>query len=360
MAKPISLIQATAPVSPTLLEALESNPQFQEIEAGRSITDDTRLPVIFRHSGWQPQRRLIAESLARTNQTFTRRQSFLHCGSHAYVLRNVEDPTRYRIAGSSCHDRFCLPCAKERSSVIAHNVLDLIKQKKVRFLTLTLKASPVPLSDSLDKLYASFQTLRRRSLWTRAVDSGVAFLELTWSSRSERWHPHLHCLIEGRWLDQAKLKRLWYQITTDSFIVDIRRPSNSGAIAAYVTKYASKPFNTSFLQKTALLDEAIVALQGRKLAVTFGRWRGVLLTKKPDDGTWEHVGTLDDFIIRAAHGDTDARQILESLATDDLTDLYARAPPHTHTVSLPCHSSSQRTWFHDWHKNHTCVYLASL
>ncbi|MEE8608941.1 MAG: protein rep, partial [Nitrospiraceae bacterium] len=178
---------------------------------------------------------MIAESLDRTGQSWNRRQAFIDCGSHAYVMRSVEDPEKHRIAGSCCHDRFCLPCAKGRAHTIAGNVLEHIRKVEIRFLTLTIRTEQEPLIDQLGKLYKCFAALRRSALWKRKVDGGVAFVEVKWSTSGTRWHPHLHCLIQGRWFDKRRLSVLWHKITGDSYIVDIQRPKDDEQVLRYVT-----------------------------------------------------------------------------------------------------------------------------
>lgn len=335
------------------LEAPESNRTVREYRAGRSILGEVRLGVCFRHSGWQDDRKRVAEALARTDQPEHRTEAFSDCGQEAYVLRNVDDPSQYRIVGSGCRDRFCLPCATERSYVIANNVIDLIAHKEIRFLTLTIKTDSEPLTESLDKLYRSFQALRRRAIWTRNVFGGVAFLELKRSTKSHRWHPHLHCLIEGRWIEQRKLSSVWHTITGDSFVVDIRRPASNDTVARYVTKYASKPFNNSFVRQPPLLDEAILAMRGRKLCITFGRWRGKLLTATPREGTWQHVGSLERIITKAASGNIEARAIMEALTNADLTPIYERAPPWDEPDRTPKLTDRQLDWLGIWGRDGT-------
>lgn len=314
------------PVLNTSLEALEIDPQTKALYAGRSISANPSPSVAFRHSGWQPDRRRIAEALTRTSQPFARRQAFESCGAFAYVLRSIDDPDRYCVAGSGCHDRFCLPCATERSTFIAANAFDLVQGKDVRFLTLTIKTTGLTLSESLDKLYTSFTALRRRAFWTKRVKGGAAFLELTWSKNSKTWHPHLHCLIEGIYLPHRLLKEAWYAITTDSYIVDIRPAGDARSVSNYVTKYASKPFNTTYLHQPHLLDEALLALAGRKLAITFGTWRGNLLAQHTPEGNWERVCTLDQLLTNAKRFDDEARRILASITDVDLEAIYALCP----------------------------------
>lgn len=316
---------------------------------------DVRPPaaVAFRHSGWEATRRRIFDAFFRTAQPTNRKSQFQYCGSCAYILRNVEDPDVYRIAGSCCHDRFCLPCAKERSHAISLNVLEHLSKRRARFLTLTIKSTDEPLTDLLDKLYTGFQKLRQTKLWRASVTGGVAFLEINWSPERNRWHPHLHILIEGKYIPQPKLKALWYHITGDSYVVDIRLVLNADQAAKYITKYASKPFNNTFLTRPDRLDEAIVALKGRKLLLTFGTWRGVTLLHTPSDGAWQNVGSLQTYIENAAAGDKHARSVLNSLTTQPLEPIYARAPPLPPTGSAkPC-TEKQLSWLGVWQSDGT-------
>lgn len=297
--------------------------QFNTVD----YTDPLPLSVDFRHSGWKHNRQLIAASLHRTHQSWSRQKSFCYCGSYAIVLRSLDDPNKYRLAGSTCHDRFCVPCATERSYMISTNVLDVAKDKQIRFLTLTIKTTNEPLSHSLDKIYRSFATLRRRLFWQQRVTGGVAFLENKWSDKGQRWHPHFHCLIEGSWIDRKLIQKAWREITGDSYIIDIRMPKSERQVIQYITKYASKPLNNTFLNHANLLDEAVLALRGRKLALTFGSWRGVLLWNPPDTSGWEFVTSLNTLIETAANGDTRSHDILAALTDLDLTKLLARSPP---------------------------------
>lgn len=320
------------------------------------IVKPHRLSVDFRHSGWMHNRLLVYRALHRTDQPVSRKSAFAHCGAEAYVLQSVENPGVFRIAGSSCHDRFCLPCARERSQAIALNVLELTANRHLRFLTLTLKASDEPLAAQLDKLYNAFQHLRRRKIWNQKVKGGVAFLEVTWSEATATWHPHFHILIEGTYLPQQVIKKLWYAITGDSFVVDIRAVRDLRTAAQYVTKYASKPFNNTFLNRESLLDEAIVTFKGRKLLLTFGTWRGITLVETPSEGAWDHVAPLETIITQAAHGDADARAIMTALTDADLGRLYRRAPPEPPPTVKPEPPVSQLTFFAVWTANDHFIY----
>lgn len=283
----------------------------------------------WRHGSWADARTAIYRSLLRTHQAINRIAAYEDCGRTVYVLQHKTEIDRVCLAGSGCHDRFCLPCANARSRLIARRVLARLDGQPSRFLTLTLRTGGEPLTQSLDKLYDSFAALRRTPAWLSHVDGGVAFLEVKWMPQSLRWHPHLHCLIQGRYFPHALIKSQWLRITRDSDVVDIRPVKSTRLAARYVTKYASKPFNATFTSEPDLLDEAILSLAGRRLALTFGSWRGYRLTTPDDDSGWESLGTLDDVLALALRGDANMMGLLERLPPSVIGEYLAeaRAPP---------------------------------
>lgn len=304
--------------------------------------------IIFRHTGWQHDRRRVYDALKRTAQTSNRISSYLDCGSHAYVFQSLQDPEVYTLGGSTCHDRFCLPCGRERSRVIAGNVKLKLDGKPARFLTLTLRSTTEPLDDLLAKLTRDFSALRRTKLWRKRVTGGVAFLEVKWLAGTNRWHVHLHALLQGRYVPQQELSKLWLKITGTSDVIDIRIVEDEAHCTHYICKYASKPLDRTVVVVPLRLDEAVVALKGKRLCLTFGSWRGCKLTEPPESGTWIQLGTLDEIITRAEDGDDDAQHALDVLRVE-----YApstRAPPtsvvatvSSLTLEQQCFSYSQDT-----------------
>lgn len=299
-------------------------------ELYQCLNPDGELPIelsqIFRHSCWAPIRRLVYLGLRRTRQDPAAVSNFAQCGAESYILKSKDDPPRYRVAGSTCHHRLCTPCATERSRIIAQNVIDQIGDRRVRFITLTLRHGTEPLADLLDRLYASFKVLKRTKLWKQNVTGGVAFLEIKRTAFGEHWHPHFHILCEGNYIEKTRLQDAWLACTGDSFCADIRLPHSNAIVAREVTKYASKPLSTTFVHDRDCLDEAIVALKGRRMCCTFGTWRGVLLVKTVDEQAWENLGPLSTYITRAARGDADARAMLNQIDPDRTAIVMELAP----------------------------------
>lgn len=123
---------------------------------------------------------------------------------------------------------------------------------------------------------------RKHCEFAKAV-GGVFSIELT--NRGKGWHPHIHMV----WLcytapDARKLSQEWYDITGDSFIVDVSPISDMASGFVEVLKYALK-FSDLSLEDNY---HAFEILSGQRLMDSFGILRGVEipeeLTDEPLDG----------------------------------------------------------------------------
>lgn len=319
-------------VLPSPVHPPELSSKTPTVNGGEISLADGGLADTFRHSGWRRNRQLIHNSLRRTQQSASRLSAFGSCGWQSFVYRTVDPPHTYRLAGSSCRDRFCIPCARDRSRCMTANILAKMKGDPARFATLTLKHTMDPLHVQVTRLYAAFQKLRLRPLWKRHVDGGCVFIEVKWIAATHEWHPHLHAILHGRYFPKTLLSSLWYSVTGDSFISDIRAVTDQGKISYYVAKYAGKSVNDTFLNRPALLDEVITSFRGRRLCHTFGTWRGLKLTESPSDRDWESIGSFHDVCIRALDGDPEAADAIEMICGDRRAEIltsvrFARPPP---------------------------------
>jgi hypothetical protein len=298
--------------------------------------DESSLSSNFRHSGWKPIRKRVWESMKRVNVPASRRSRFGCCGSYSWVERSATSPDKFRVRHNHCNDRLCTPCALNRSMALRCNVLDIIGHRGVSFITLTLCGKGEPLAVLLDRLYKHFRALRQHPTWADNVKGGVAFLEVKWSDKSQRWHPHFHILADAKFIPQDELVRAWFSISKDSFIVDIQRVDSQLSCGNYVTKYASKPLNTSFANTPRLLDEAVLALKGRRLCFAFGDWYGKALTDPDLDGddaldqiqhSWEFFAELEELLTRANGGNPDAIAVFKSMNAEAAWRATLQSPP---------------------------------
>lgn len=319
-------VLASASVQPE-----ESTVELPQIARPSFVSTATLDEQTWRHTGWWSTRVRVAQALAQNDEPTRRIDAYRNCGSTAWVQQHPTEPDVYRIACDRCHDRFCLPCANEKARLGSASVYARIKGKPHRFLTLTLKTDGEPLATSLDRLLKAFRRLRQRQFWKRHVTGGLALLEIKWIPETLRWHPHLHVIAEGRYMEKRAIGREWYAVTGDSWIVDIRLIRDEKHAACYIAKYATKGYDSSATATIALAREAIAAMKGRRLVITFGSWRGWKLDDTEPDAPWINVDRLTVMILRAKEGDAEAHWILKHVTfpiSDRNPPTDPRPPPH--------------------------------
>jgi hypothetical protein len=159
----------------------------------------------------------------------------------------------------------------------------------------------------------------------------VAFLEVKWNPDPGRWHPHVHAIVQGRFIPHDLLAKAWKAITGDSHIVRLQSVGSPSDVVRYVTTYASKSLRTADFPTDPVLDEAVLVLHRTRLCRTFGTWRGLRLHDTDPDGSWIIVAPLADLLARSEAGDFDARRIVSGLRSVEahtwLLDHPARPPP---------------------------------
>jgi Replication protein len=272
--------------------------------------------ITFRHSGWKKHRDRVREVLTKTGTGPHQMEAFEHCGSGMHVMYSPS-LKRWKLAANYCHSRHCVPCAKAKAAKIAANMQAQMarrKNAKFRFVTLTLRHVNMPLADQLRRLYASFGKLRKMGIWKRSQTGGVATLEVKWSPTTRLWHPHLHVITEGNFIDQRDLSEAWLKITGDSNIVDVRSINKDRDVAWYLAKYITKGTSPEAWADDDAAQEWVIATKGVRVAATFGSWRGVKLMEKPaDPKDWRDHGRLVNIVRSARAGEIWAIAMLRNI-----------------------------------------------
>lgn len=278
------------------------------------VLDAESLCDAFRHSGWRVRRQSTLSALRAADTSKATIERFCSCGSKAWVMQSASGEVRYRLSANRCRNRWCVPCQAEKRMTIQSNIRDACDGRDLRFMTLTLRSADASLSSQVTRLRKSFRKLRQVRELRGRITGGVYFIELTRNADRKQWHPHLHILFEGSYIAHADLKRLWLQITGDSFVVDIRKIPNSGVAAGYVSKYAGKPLPSSIVDETSAFVEAMEALAGSRTFHVFGDWNDLQLSKPPaDDVEWTPFMPLAKCIQLARAGDERCVGILKTL-----------------------------------------------
>lgn len=278
----------------------------------------------FRHSGWQQDRTKVYHALMATGKSNGRLKAFCQCGMNAIVMRSKIGPEDYKITALRCHDRFCKVCSREKSYRVLAKLLPAIGRQRVRMLTLTLKAdSDAKLCVLVTKLIDSFRQLRRLKLWTDHVRGEAHFLEITRGQQHDHWHAHLHVLMIGEYIEVGWVGQAWHGITQTSTQVHITLAKSINGVAAYVGKYATKGFDATTLKDQALLQEAMIALQGKRMMDATGCVRKAMSqvedTECLSPAEWEPVMSLGELFKAACGGNLTARRITTLLRVKDPT-----------------------------------------
>ena len=165
-----------------------------------------------------------------------------------------------------------------------------------KMITLTLKHSDDPLQLQIDRLYKSFQKLRRRAYFQRLISGGVWFFQLKLNLKTNQWHPHIHCLVAGKYLPHSRLKTLWHKITGDSFVADIRPVKDLENASTEVARYATSPADITRMD----LDQAIdvyYATKGRRICGSWGSAKKVTLKPTPQDDPDDWCKVADFYFV---------------------------------------------------------------
>lgn len=179
------------------------------------------------------------------------------------------------LRATPCRDRCCPRCASARAKRVADRIAQLVKRMNApRFITLTIETDGLGLSEAMAKLTESWRRLRRQPEWKERVKGGVYTVEVTRGKDGDRWHPHLHAIVDGDFFLQRMLSDCWLRVTGDSPIVDIRAVIDRRNVAEYIGRYVGKPIGWASW-KLEELSEFARAMQGKRLVHTFGNLHNV-------------------------------------------------------------------------------------
>ena len=239
-------------------------------------------------------------------------QALMGCRTFASLRRDLNSGD-VKVFGDSCRDRWCPMCSGQKAAYAKDQTKIYVQSLKApRFLTLTLRHNEADLKTQVSFLQQSFARLRQRAYWKEKVTGGIWFLQVKRGKNSGLWHPHLHILIDGSYIEQGRLSALWELVTFGSPVIDIRRLHDVEKTASYVARYTARPAELADMPPADRV-EVIEALFGKRLCGTFGTGKTVTLSppKIESDAEWDYIGSYDD-IAEKAQTDLVARAIFRA------------------------------------------------
>lgn len=286
---------------PPLVHPQETTHPSQEPSTYRTFLISGILPLIARS-------RRIYEVIDARDVT-KRRFQYDGCRSVAWFVRH-KATRQVKVASSRCNLRWCPLCIRTKRYIMRQSVTPwVLKSKKPKFLTFTLKHSTADLADQINRLYRAFAKLRQSVLWKKHIAGGMWFFQVKTSKTDGLWHPHLHVIAAGSYIPREELSAKWLAITGDSCVVDVRAIKSAQKTADYVARYAAAPADMADYSDAESM-EIFDALAGRRLCGTFGTGKEIQLVPKkcPDASDWEDIGSYWA-VINFKHLDADAQAI---------------------------------------------------
>jgi len=270
------------------------------------------------------------------------------CRTYASLRRDALSGD-VKVFGDSCRERWCPMCAGQKAAYAKDQTEIYVKSLTApRFLTFTLRNNESDLKTQVSFLQQSFARIRSRAYWKKNVKGGIWFLQVKRGKNSGCWHPHLHILLDGNYMEAGRLSALWELVTYGSPIIDIRRIHNAESAASYVARYTARP---AALAEMPLADriEVIEALFRKRLSGTFGNGKTVTLTppKIESDADWNYIGNFDD-ITKRAETEKAAKAILiafntyQPLSEKVFEDFTGHPPGYISIMSEPKPVSKQQ------------------
>lgn len=270
------------------------------------------------------------------------------CGKAAWLCQS-DDGSKAKLAVFRCRSRLCPTCGAKRARRVAARATAACGQMDSRrFLTLTIKSNDAPLHEQFQRLTAAFKALRRSKFWKALCPGGIFTLQCTYNPQRDQYHPHIHAVITGDFIPQARLKEKWLKITGDSNNVDIRPVHSASEIASYIATYISKTNDPTDLPDHRIGDWAL-QIHGLRLFNTFGSLHNVKIDtrEKEDKVTMRRVISMNWLVAEAQSGDQEARYIV-SLCTQLKRD--------NNQVQVPDLLKRVTQWEKDYHERMAAKY----
>lgn len=238
------------------------------------LAHQSRCQYTFHARSWD-ERKAVIDALHESEDPGhqKRAQRLGWCGHTARLFVNADGGVG--IYPHRCRDRLCPSCGAHRAHRLRERTEAILaRADSVRFVTLTLRHSAEPLAAKIRQIRAAFTRLRRGGFWRKSVRGGVYGLEVKRNPTTRHWHVHLHCLVDGVYMDQATLSREWEKASEGSPIVDIRAVHSRKQAVRYIASYVTKGSSVAGWEPAEILEFAD-AMRGQRLLQSFGNLHGI-------------------------------------------------------------------------------------
>lgn len=198
-----------------------------------------------------------------------------------------------------CDDRLCQLCARSRVARLLQAYGKVLKGLEgARMVTISMRSRPLgELKLAVKELWDAFKRLRHRKIW-KLVRGAIAALEITFNPQSQTWHPHLHIVVDSKFIPWGDLHAVWGSVTaglgTALYIQKCERGWEHELI-----KYVTKPGD--LLGDEAALVEFLGFARKRRFIRTYGTLYNCAVEEQIEGGKVYCSGCGAEMELEKAH-----------------------------------------------------------
>lgn len=212
------------------------------------------------------------------------------CGTFIETANIVDENGIVREVVTSanfCRERLCPMCQKRKSLKTYADVVRLVEHLGGRgwvHMVLTFRNCQADeLDRTITKLFRDSSFLITKTTeFKKAFKGALRCLEVTYNSKDNTYHPHLHVLLSAdksyntnsrKRISRHDLRWLWWSVTGIDYLPQVYIDSNvDEGVVAEISKYCVKPLELDLpeLKRCEVLETLHAALHGRRLMQSYG------------------------------------------------------------------------------------------
>lgn len=183
-----------------------------------------------------------------------------------------------KITAKYCNNRWCLVCNRIRTGKLINGYfkpLQVLQDKQ--FVTLTVvNIKSIELKKSIENMIKCFRTIQKKIQYENNGKGmiGIRKLECTYNNSKDTYHPHFHCIIEGK-ENSYKLRDYWLELNlgTTEAAQDVREANEHSVkeLFKYFTKLLpSKKDKEQKVISVAALNNIFLAMERKRVFQSMG------------------------------------------------------------------------------------------
>ena len=218
------------------------------------------------------QSELFAESFGRVGK-YKKQQKISDCGTYLEFWTHKETLKTILHKANFCKLRMCPLCMSRRSDELfseCRKMFSIIRQRyhyRFLFCSFTVRnCTADELSFVIDDILSAFNRLTKRKIFN-CICGFWRTLEITYNSKSNTYHPHIHCIFAvpphyftdpRQYIDAFTMSEQWRQVLRYNYhpSVDMRAvKALDFKSVAEITKYTVKTFELTVLNSDGTINE---------------------------------------------------------------------------------------------------------